>query len=528
MTRLAREGRLAEVPDIAAVANRMRDLCDTADRSPLKAAVGTIPRDLRHLVEAGLPLRLAVEICRLGATTSGDLAALVRDGHLERQRSSSPELADAIYRAQSQLREAQPRLPLGRADGILGGVVPDIRNRCPLILQLKPVGSYRRGDATVGDLQLLAVAGDVPAAVDCVANQPFVRDVLHRGAATLTVAISDAEIGLRFVRPEQFAFALIHYTGSAAHNEQLRAYARQQGLTLTSTSLRRATGDTVSCEAETDVYAALGLPFIPPELREGEGEIEAAAARALPELVTMRHIRGDLHMHSDWSDGRDTILEMVRTSRELGYEYVAITDHSRSSMASRVLSVAGLARQAEEIERVRRNVPGIVVLHGVEVDILPDVSLDFPDEVLRRLDIVLASLHDAANQSRDELTARYLFAMRHPLVDIITHPANRLVGRRDGYDLDEAALFRVAAETGTILEIDGAPGHLDMDGAMARRAVAAGVMVSIDSDCHRSTALERQMHFGVVTARRGWVEPRHVLNTRPLAEVREILGKKRS
>jgi DNA polymerase (family 10) len=506
------------------VARRIREVSENPDHAVLKSAISTIPRDLRNLVEAGLPLRLAVEICRLGATTSGDVAALIRDGRLDEQLSSSPELAAAIYRAQPQIRWAQPRIPLGRADNILAEVVPDIQERCPLILQLKPVGSFRRGDATVGDFHVLAVSNDVAGTVECVAGLPFVRDVLHRGAANVTIEVPDAEISVRVVRPDEFPLALIHYTGSAAHNEQLRAYARRKGFTLTSTSLRRATGAVVPCETEAAVYAALDLGYIPPELREGMDEIDAAAANALPDLVTLRHIRGDLHMHTDWSDGHDTVLQMARTARDLGYEYMAITDHSPSSAASRSLSLDGLARQADEIERVRRQVPDIAVLHGAEVDILPDGLLDFPDEMLARLDVVLASLHDAANHSRKELTARYIRAMRHPLVNIITHPANRLVGRREGYDLDEALLFRTAAETGTILEIDGAPGHLDMDGAMARRAVSAGVMVSVDSDCHRASVLERQMRFGVMTARRGWVEPRHVLNTRPWTEVKAILA----
>jgi len=514
------------VSDLAPVAARVRALCDQPDHKVLKSAIKMIPRDLRNLVEAGLPLRLAVEISRLGATTSGDVAALIRDGHLAAQLSTSPELADAIYRAQPQLRWAQPRIPLGRADSALGEVVPEIRDGCPGILQIHPVGSFRRGDATVGDFQLLAVSNDVAGTVSQVAGLPFVHDVLHRGAATVTIDAFDAEISVRVVRPEEFPFALIHYTGSAAHNEQLRAYARRKGFTLTSTSLRRTNGAAVRCDSEAAVYEALGLAYIPPELREGAGEIEAASENALPALLTLGDMRGDLHMHTEWSDGRDTTFQMVRAARELGYEYVAITDHSPSSAASRSLTLDGVARQAEEIEQVRRQVPGIVVLHGAEVDILPDGRLDLPDEMLARLDIVLASLHDAADHSGAELTARYVAAMRHPRVHVITHPANRLVGRREGYDLDEPLLFQVAAETGTVLEVDGAPGHLDMDGAMARRAVSAGVMVAVDSDCHRADALERQMRFGVKTARRGWMEPRHVLNTRPLAEVKAILARK--
>lgn len=205
----------------------------------------------------------------------------------------------------------------------------------------------------------------------------------------------------------------------------------------------------------------------------------------------------------------------------------AITDHSQSSLASRSLTAADVEKQIAEVARVRTNVPGITLLHGIEVDILPDGRLDFPDELLARLDIVLASLHDAAGQSPPRLMERYLGALRHPLVNLITHPANRLVGRREGYALDYDRLFAAAADTGTMLEIDGAPSHLDLDGALARRAAGAGALLAIDSDCHRASWLARQMAFGVATARRGAIEPKHVANTRPLADIRALIARKR-
>jgi len=233
-------------------------------------------------------------------------------------------------------------------------------------------------------------------------------------------------------------------------------------------------------------------------------------------------------MHTTWSDGRDTLEMMVYASKSLGYEYVAITDHSERAWSSRKLSAVDVPRQRNEIDELRRHLSGIDVLHGVEVDILKDGSLDFDDEVLAGFDIVLASLHDHGGQSGNELTSRYLRALHHPLVNIVTHPANRSPAVSDGYDLDFDRLFAAAAETGTAMEIDGAPGHLDMDGALARRAIAAGVTVTIDSDCPRAEALSRQMRFGIGTARRGWVEPRHVLNTRSATEVRAFVAAKRA
>ena len=232
-------------------------------------------------------------------------------------------------------------------------------------------------------------------------------------------------------------------------------------------------------------------------------------------------------MHSTWSDGRDTIEAMVEACRALKYEYVAMTDHSPHSAATRNLTADGVSKQAEEIAQLRERYPDITILHGCEVDILPDGRLDFPDRILERFDIVLASLHERAGHSPDQLMTRYVSAMTHPLVAMITHPTNRMIPNKPGYDLDYDRLFAAAVETRTIVEIDGAPGHLDLDGALARRAIGVGVTVAIDSDCHRAEWLDRQMTFGVMTARRGWVEPRHVVNTRPLDEVRAVIAAKR-
>jgi DNA polymerase (family 10) len=279
---------------------------------------------------------------------------------------------------------------------------------------------------------------------------------------------------------------------------------------------------------EEACYRLLGLPYIPPELREGADEFDAADRGTLPRLVSTLHIRGDLHLHSTWSDGRDSILDMVLTAQRLGYEYVAVTDHSERSVASRKLLGLEIPLQRQEIDVVRPQAPGIEILHGVEVDIMPDGSLDFDDEQLAGFDIVLASLHDDHGHDGPQLTERYLSAIRHPLVNIITHPANRSPGLSDGYDLDFDRLFRAAVETGTAMEVDGSPGHLDMDGRIARRAAAAGVTIVINSDCHRADALARQMRFGLGTARRGWIEPECVLNARGVDAVREFVARKRA
>jgi DNA polymerase (family 10) len=287
-------------------------------------------------------------------------------------------------------------------------------------------------------------------------------------------------------------------------------------------------GHDIPTFTEPDLYRRLELPFIPAELRAGEDEIAVAERGDVPHLIADMNIRGDLHMHSSWSDGRDTIEHMVLAGRQLGYEYVAITDHSERSSASRKMAASEIAAQRAEIDQLRAGVAGIEILHGVEVDIMPDGSLDFADHLLEQFDIVLASLHDHGGHDGAMLTSRYLSAIAHPLVNIITHPANRSPGYFPGYAVDFDRLFEAAAASGTAMEIDGAPGHLDLDGALARRAAAAGVMLTVDSDCHRADALARQMRWGLGTARRGWIEPRHVLNTRSADEVRRFVARKRA
>ena len=308
------------------------------------------------------------------------------------------------------------------------------------------------------------------------ASLPFVAGVHTHTPTSITVATDRGPITVHVATPQQRGAALLWHTGSRRHNDQLSSRAARFGFRFSNGSLFHPSRASVDAASEPIVYRHLGLPFIPPELREGAGEIASAERGELPVLVADTHIRGDLHMHSTWSDGRDAIATMVSASQQLGYEYVAITDHSQRAFSSRKLSLDDIAPQREEILALRERMPGITILHGVEVDILRDGSLDFDDEVLAGFDIVLASLHDHDGQSSSELMGRYLRAIRHPLVNVITHPANRTPAQSSGYNLDFDTLFAAAAATGTAMEVDGAPGHLDLDGVLARRAAKAGVI----------------------------------------------------
>jgi DNA polymerase (family X) len=380
----------------------------------------------------------------------------------------------------------------------------------------------------VGDIEILAPTDDPAPAFEALLELPDIARCLHRGPRRLYLLMDRVQVGVRCPAPDRAGAALLYLTGSAAHFAGLRAIAEERGGMLDPEGLIKAPGLPALAASEEELYAGLDLPWIPPEIRTGDDEIEAARNGTLPVLVSRADIRGDLHMHTQWSDGRDSTEAMVEMCALLGYEYLAITDHSPHSRASRNLSADGVKRQAEEIAALRERYPRIAILHGCEVDILADGRLDFKDRILEGLDIVLASLHEGAGDSPERLLRRYLAAMRHPMVTFITHPTNRLVPHRPGYDLDYDRLFAAAVETNTAVEIDGAPAHLDLDGAMARRAIAAGALVVVNSDCHRAELLERQMRLGIQIARRGWVEPRHVLNTQSLDAIRARIAAKRA
>jgi DNA polymerase (family 10) len=512
-TKRARRGRLTDEPGITPTLHRrLRELA----RGSVEMTVGAARARLPALFTQLLDLRLletdeAASLVRhLGILTLGELQVALLDG---RVRQLGGDGLDGRLRQAARALEAGARsIPLGRARDLLDGLAADIAASSPAIDLVTPAGDVRRFEPLVFALAIVARAVDPPSAVDAVCARRGVEEVRHHSGRRAVLTVQQTEVDVHIAAPDEYGTFLFHATGSPAHLH----------------AIHRRSGPARLAPREDDLYANVGLPFIAPELRQGSGEIEAAIAGVLPALISREHMLGDLHMHTNYSDGADTLDDMVAACCRLGYEYIAITDHSQRAAASRTLTRADLSRQRDEINAIRGRYPGMTILHGVEADIMPDGSLDFPDRVLEPLDIVLASLHDSARDGAKRLTWRCIQAIRHPLVTIVTHPANRLVGRREGYPLDFDAIYAAAAETGTALEVDGAPSHLDLDGEHARAAVAAGVTVSIDSDGHHARWLERQMQLGIGTARRGWIERRHVLNARPLEDVRAFIAAKRS
>jgi DNA polymerase (family X) len=511
------------------IVKRLRQMYETGGWVLVESTIADLPADLRWLFESGAVTldQLASIHKALGVTTNADLAAAVGDHSLRGVPGIGVDTETAIAAALPSLRAMVPRIPLGRASMLADLFLQRLR-ALPGVVWAHAAGSLRRGQDMVGDIEIVAAADQPRDAIEEALRVSETPRCLHRGPRRLHLLDERVQIGLRFPEPPNAGAALLYLTGSTRHFEVLRAQAATTGWRLTPRGLYAGDGALRPAATEDEIYTAIGLQPVPPEIRDGNEEVAIAARGELPALVSAEAIRGDLHMHSTWSDGRDTIEAMVLECRSLGYQYLAITDHSPHSAATRNLTVEGVGKQAEEIHRLRERYPDITILHGCEVDILPDGRLDFPDKVLERFDLVLASLHEGMGHSPDQLLKRYAAAMRHPLVTMVTHPTNRLVPHRPGYDLDYDRLFAMALDTGTLVEVDGAPAHLDMEGALARRAIAAGLTIAISSDSHRAVMLRRQMQLGVLTARRGWVEARHVVNTRSIDDVRALIAVKRA
>jgi len=384
----------------------------------------------------------------------------------------------------------------------------------PGVLRAEIAGSVRRACETISDLDLLVAANDPDAICREFAQLPQVNEVVAQGPTKTSVRVrSGMEVDLRAVKPESFGAAWQYFTGSQAHNVQLRGRSERSGkLKINEYGVFREDGTRIAGETEEEVYAAVGCAWIPPELREGRGEIELAAQGPLLPLVQQRDLRGDLHTHSNWSDGRNEIAVMARAARERGYSYLVMTDHTQSLLIAQGLTPQRFSERAAEIASVNAS-PGVArVLNGAEVDILPDGSLDLPDECLAQLDVVVASVHTALDQPKDLITQRVLAALRSPHVDVLAHPTSRRLDRRGETRLDIDAVIAEAAKTGTALEINSSPWRLDLNDTWARKARDAGVILAIDTDAHYPAEFD-SVRYGCAIGRRAGLTPDRVLNT---------------
>ena len=412
----------------------------------------------------------------------------------------------------------QPRVLLSRALAVGEQIVGALRAH-PAAERVEAAGSLRRLADSVKDLDIVATASDPPALVRALVELPLVESVSGSGDNSARVTLhTGLKVDLKVVEPDQFGNVLQHLTGSKAHNVQLREMMVRRGLHISEYGiLDDATGETTRCPTEKEVYERLGLPWIAPELREGRGELAAAERGELPELLTVEDIRGDLHCHTTASDGRASVEQMALAARDRGYEYLAITDHSASHGFGNHVEPAELERQIERVRAVNAQLEGIELLIGTETNILPDGSPDYDEELLSRLDWVIASIHTSFGMREREMTDRMVAAIEHPWIDAIGHPTGRKIETRPGYALDVGRVIEAAARTHTMLEINAAPDRRDLDEIHARAAAEAGVMILVDSDAHSTRNLQL-MRYGVATARRAWLTRDQVANTRPWPE----------
>ncbi len=506
-----------KIPGIGAdLAAKIREFADTGAVAYLEELRKTLPAGVRDLmaIQGVGPKTAKLLAEQLGIDSVERLEEACRSGAILEVPGIRAKTRDNMLRGIEAWKAGQARMPLGKALALADAVVRALRET-PGVQAIEPAGSLRRRLETVGDIDILVTSTRPAAVIERFVGLPQVVTVLAHGETKSSIRHREGiQVDLRVVEPEAFGAALQYFTGSKNHNVKLRELAVRKKLKISEYGVFDARGRRAGGRTEEEVYAAVGLPWIPPELREDTGEIEAALARKLPTLVEVEHIRGDLHAHTDWSDGHHPLEALVTAAEARGYEYIIVSDHSRSATVARGLTPDQLRDQIRKI-RVLQRKHRVRILAGSECDILADGTMDFPDDVLAELDVVLAAVHSRFKQPRPEMTARICRALENPHVRILAHPTGRLLGSREPYDVDLEQVFAAAKRHGKAIEINGSPWRLDLNDVHARRARDLGLLVTIDTDAHYLDELEN-MALGVATARRAWIGPERVVNALPL------------
>jgi DNA polymerase (family 10) len=527
---LAREGRAKDLPGIGQTIQEK--VIALADEGAIPSAVrlrAKFPPGLLEITRLpGLgPKRARRLFEELGIDSLQSLTAAAEGQQIRALKGFGPKAEESILAAAGAAGagERRARVVLDKALAV-GEQLVELLREHPASDRVELAGSARRWTDSVKDLDVIATATDPLALAQAAASLELIESAGTPGEPGVRMRThTGLQVDLKIVAPDQFGNLLQHFTGSKEHNMALRDAAVRKGLHVSEYGvLDDATGETHRCETEEQVYRLLGMDYIEPELRENRGELEAAAAGALPDLITVRDLRGDLHCHTTASDGTASIEEMATAARDAGYEYLAITDHSATFGFGDEIPADRLLEHAEQIRSA--SVPGIKLLAGSEVNVLPDGSLDYDDEVLAELDWVIASVHSSFRMASDAMTARIVRAIEHPLVDALGHPSGRKIERRAPYSFDLERVIEAAASTGTMIEINASPDRRDLNDIAARAAAAAGVPILINCDAHRVGGFE-VARYGVATARRAWLTAADVLNTRPWAELEALRSRNR-
>ena len=527
---IAQRGGLEELPGIGKeLAAKIQEMVTTGHLTYLDKLTKEVPQELSLLMTVpGIgPKKARMLYDRLKVTSLGQLEALAKAQKLRGLPGMEQKTEENILKGLAVVKQGQERMPLGTAIAMADEIIRHLKRGLAL-REIVPAGSLRRRRETVRDIDLLVVSKHPAQVMDRFVSLPHVAQVQAHGQTKSSIRTKEGiQVDLRVVEPKSFGAALVYFTGSKQHNVKIRGLANKLGLTVNEYGVfREKGGRRVAGKTEDEVYKALGLPWIPPELREDLGEVEAALQGRLPHLITERDIRGDFHLHSDWSDGAHPIEEVAKAAKAKGYEYMLLSDHSHSLKVAGGLTPKELLEQRKIITKLNERMKPFRILHGTEMEILPDGTLDYPDDVLAQLDVVIGAVHSAFKQPEETMTRRIVKAIRNPYVNILAHPTGRLWGEREPYavDLDEVA--RVAAETGAALEINAYTKRLDLNDAQAKRAHELGATIVISTDTHALTQLE-SFALGLSLARRAWLTPADVLNTRPVNEVLEWVQRKR-
>ena len=522
---LYRRGEPPKLPGAgAALTAKLAELAETGrleyhERLRAQVPVGLL--DMLRIPGVG-PRTVRLVHTELGLGSLEELRAAAEEGRLRGLKGLSARAEKNIVEAMERIERRETRLLLHDADGLVRGLVDELRGSSG-VRRIEPAGSLRRRRATIGDLDILAAVDDPAAIIAALDGLAQVERVLTAGTDKSSILLHEGpQVDLMVCDPADWGTHLVHFTGGKDHNVALRGRALDRGLSLSEKGFKVLdSGELLHAATEEEVYERLDLPWIPPELREGAGEIEAAADGALPELVDRADVLGDTHTHSDWTDGVDSIEMMARAARDAGRSWMVLTDHSPSLGVTRGLRPEQVEAQRAEIERLNAELAPFRILHGTELEVRADATLDYPDELLASFDVVIASMHTARSQSAEQLMKRALAAVEHPHVDVLAHPTGRIVNRRDPIVLDWPRIFEAAARSRTALEINGSP-RLDLDDALAGAAGRAGVMLTLASDAHRTEELD-QLSYAVDVARRAWLRADQLLGTRSADQLVELV-----
>jgi len=517
---------LQAIPGIGeAIAKKTIELVNTGKLRVYEELKAELPEGITTLLEIpGIGPKTANRLStELGIKSADELEEAIKDGRVAKMFRLGDKTADNILQQIQALRRKDQRIPIGEALPVVDEILNALRT-LPGVKNLTAAGSLRRFRETVGDIDLMGTADNPEEVINAFVALPKVSEVLAKGPTKASVILPGGlQADLRMVEHDSFGSLLQYFTGSKQHNVTLRTREQKKGLKLSEYGITDTSTDKLEKFAtEEKFYRRLGLQYIPPEIREDQGEIELAEKGKIPRLVELSDIKGDMHVHTDWSDGHDSIEAMAKAAKALGYQYLAITEHSAGRGIAHGLNEERLRQQIDEIKRLNKQLKGIRLLTGIEVDIRANGSIDLPDELLADLDIVIAAIHSAMTQSEDQITRRILGAIENPHVDVIAHPTCRILGEREPVAIDLEAVFRAAVKHNKALEINAMPSRLDLKDIHVYRARELGVKLIMGTDSH-SIAHLGLMRFGVGVARRGWCQPKHILNTRPLEDILAFL-----